>query len=707
MTTPTRRATWALIALTALTVMIGCSELPGPTDPAPTAAAAELSTPLPTVPRDYHVLAATGDQIWVEFNSGDRRRSTDGGASWRQVQLTYELGPAIGGDRWFSYYGGDDGMASPRVYDPAGDPVAGGGWWGEDLELAALGPRAALATNGRLITASRSRKVTFPALPTSAGTVKHRYAFTSDSATLVRISTTTKAHDYASVIDVATGKPSGRLTLPRTGQHRVSGSALYSLTGTASGLQLCRQPLPSGAAGCQQVRAGDQRQSNATLHQAGAVSLIRDPGSAPPLLVQDGRVVSVVLPAGTASWRSEGPGDPTLPLIRTVDGNGDPHHLRIGADGLTTEYLPVPRVPVELSAVALTPTTLLGSYRGGLSDGPAWTRSIDAQALGAPQPADGMRSVDGASGSRWLLRDNQYRVHTYDQGRRQDAFPANSYALSGPYLMDGDGQVRLVNGTKPITRRADAIFGSLVAERVTSKGTALAVRDLNGTGRPVTVTLHETERPFRQPYLWGDRIGGTFDSDGGHQAVVVDYRTGQRLTHQGELMALADGFALLSDDDYRLSTWNLTTDAVAPLGAEPNSPFAIAGARVAYSTGTELVVRTVDDAGRSAPRLLGVLTHGEASATSPWTIELDLTKPVRAGMLVIRAESGPVVRTLITPAAPDGSLRGLSWDGTNDAGARLAPGGYRWELTVPASDGSGNATSVSGTTPPGGAVTIG
>lgn len=706
MTTPTRRATWPLIVLTTLTLVIGCSEQPHPTDPPP-AAAAELSAPLPTVPQDYHVLAATADQIWVEFSSGDRRRSTDGGASWQQAQLTYELGPAIGGNGWFSYYGGDDGMASPRAYDPAGNPVGGGGWWGEDFTLAALGPRAALATNGRLITASRSRKVTFPALPTSAGPVKHSYAFTSDSATLVRISTTTEAHDYASVIDVATGKPSGPLALPRTGQHRVSGSALYSLTGTVSGLQLCRQPLPSGVAGCQAVGTGDQRQSKATLYQAGAISLIRDPGSATPLLIEDGRVVPVELPAGTASWRSEGPGDPTRPLIRTVDGNGDPHHLRIGADGRTTEYLPVPRVPVELSAVALTPTTLLGSYRGGLSDGPAWTRSLDAQALGAPQPVEGMRSVDGASGSRWLLRDNQYRVHSYDQGRRRARFPANSYALSGPYLMDGDGQVRLVTGTKLTTRRADAIFGSLVAERITSKGTALTVRDLDGTGKPVTVTLHKTEQPFRQPYLWGDWIGGTFDSDSGHQAVVVDYRTGRRLTHQGELMALADGFALLSDDDYRLSTWNLAADAVAPLGAKRDSPVAISGSRVAYSTETDLVVRTVDDTARSAPRLLGVLTHGEASAASPWTIELDLTKPVRAGLLVIRAESGPVVRTLITPAAPDGSLRGLSWDGTNDAGAHLAPDRYRWELTVPASDGSGNATSITGTTPPGGAVTIG
>ena len=39
--------------------------------------------------------------------------------------------------------------------------------------------------------------------------------------------------------------------------------------------------------------------------------------------------------------------------------------------------------------------------------------------------------------------------------------------------------------------------------------------------------------------------------------------------------------------------------------------------------------------------------------------------------------------------APDGSIRGLSWDGRNSKGAKLPVGDYPWQLTGRADDGDG------------------
>ena len=159
-------------------------------------AAATLTDPLPTVPNDIVVRAVTGDAIWASFGNLDERISLDGGQTWQQwdLTLTDSIAKATGGSGWLAYYGGMDGVDAPRAKPVSGNASANPEW-SELFTLRALGSRAALATNGALVSSDRTRKVTFPALPKKTSKPSHRYAFTSDSRYLVRLTATAGAHD--------------------------------------------------------------------------------------------------------------------------------------------------------------------------------------------------------------------------------------------------------------------------------------------------------------------------------------------------------------------------------------------------------------------------------------------------------------------------------------------------------------------------------
>jgi hypothetical protein len=130
---------------------------------------------------------------------------------------------------------------------------------------------------------------------------------------------------------------------------------------------------------------------------------------------------------------------------------------------------------------------------------------------------------------------------------------------------------------------------------------------------------------------------------------------------------------------------------------------------VAYSTGSQLVVRPVDGAARSAPRVLGVLAPSGLNlitGADTWTLALDASKALSPGTLTIENGTGAIVRTEAVPGAPDGSLRGISWDGKYVSGEPVVPGSYRWTLTQGADDGSGNLVGVDGTAAVGGTINV-
>jgi len=110
----------------------------------------------------------------------------------------------------------------------------------------------------------------------------------------------------------------------------------------------------------------------------------------------------------------------------------------------------------------------------------------------------------------------------------------------------------------------------------------------------------------------------------------------------------------------------------------------------------------------SAPRLLGVMAAPSVGfATTPmWRVDLDTTKQLSAGSLLIETAEGTVVRTLATPESVDGSIRGVTWDGLDSSGTPVPTGTYGYVLAADAVDGSGAVGAVDGLTDPSGAVVV-
>lgn len=96
-------------------------------------------------------------------------------------------------------------------------------------------------------------------------------------------------------------------------------------------------------------------------------------------------------------------------------------------------------------------------------------------------------------------------------------------------------------------------------------------------------------------------------------------------------------------------------------GATDGSQFSIDGSRIAYISGTDLVVRTIPGLATTQPRLLGAVTQGNATPDQPLILAIDTTKPLRDETLTISDSTGAVVRTLATPVAVAGSWHDLRW----------------------------------------------
>lgn len=246
-TTPYARS----LAVVTACLLVGSmlTALPAQSPRAAPGTARVITAPLPTEPDDYDVLAATGDWIWAmlpgDSTVDNTSLSKDGGRTWTRLGMMPESSHYVAGAGRLAYFGGDDGLGVPYFFYPTD---IDNGDWQELWSVAAAGTKAMLASNLYLVRSAHDDnvRVRFATLPKKLAKPTQRYSFTADSAYLIRLTHTAGSADYASVVDVRTAKSVGRLTLPSTAQHQVSGSAVYSLTATKAGLQLCRQPLPSG-----------------------------------------------------------------------------------------------------------------------------------------------------------------------------------------------------------------------------------------------------------------------------------------------------------------------------------------------------------------------------------------------------------------------------------------------------------------------------
>lgn len=201
------------------------------------------------------------------------------------------------------------------------------------------------------------------------GSPRYRRNWPAHPAVLVhrrfRLSDTSDPHRRlgraTSVVDVRTAKSVGRLTLPSTAQHQVSGSAVYSLTArrvcSCAEQPAVRKPPPARRSSVA-TSAGRTRRctSSAPIRsspQGRTRCRCRPPARSPGWR----------FPAGTTSWQRDGTGDPQ-PVPRCRGRARKPHHLRVAPDGSVTEYLKVKQKPLEVFDLTLAPTQVFGTLWG-------------------------------------------------------------------------------------------------------------------------------------------------------------------------------------------------------------------------------------------------------------------------------------------------------------------------------------------------------
>lgn len=394
--------------------------------------------------------------------------------------------------------------------------------------------------------------------------------------------------------------------------------------------------------------------------------------------------------------------------------------------GATSRVATGLRKAARQTVTGLTPTDVLLQGLNADYAATTWRRSVGST-IGSPETLaaiDGSRASTSApaSAGRWLVPSAETEITLYDRGTATETI-SDLYAngrlsgydavggLSGPNLLielEDTWQQRNAAGTWTSVPRAQAIFGGLVLEDLSDYDAdefvaALRVRDLSGDGS-ATIEFSPPDFDGGEIHWWGDTVAYErdalcYDEESDEEqdaAQVYNFRTGAVVnTVCGELIALGDGFIVVRDTEGPAAV-NLATEARTDLeiwGWEATTD----GARVAYTTGTELVIQTIPGVARSAPRSLGVKAPASYDGTGLWTPEIDLTKPVSAGDLVIKNASGTVVRSLNVPASADGSIRGVGWDGKDLSDQVVAKGTYTIELTTPAADGTGVPVRTDGT----------
>ena len=159
-------------------------------------------------------------------------------------------------------------------------------------------------------------------------------------------------------------------------------------------------------------------------------------------------------------------------------------------------------------------------------------------------------------------------------------------------------------------------------------------------------------------------------------------------------------------DDYLV--WRFESDTTEAAGHGGSGAGDRRYLRLAYTTGSELVLRTLDGVGASAPRVLGIVAPAtiNLAAGRLLRVELDATKALSGGTAEIRDVAGGLVRSLSFGAAPDGSVRDLVWDGRDAAGTPVPLGDYSWSLAATAADGTGSLVKVDGSAGVGGGVRV-
>ena len=453
-------------------------------------------------------------------------------------------------------------------------------------------------------------------------------------------------------------------------------------------------------------------------------------GKYTPYIWNGSAPTKVTLPAGSyidqpAAAGSDIYGDTPFALVR--DSSTVPSILRILADGSATTGFPLPTAaaaPVGYLSVA--PDRAVGAdTRDGALELTSWTRSVSQSGFSGetvlPQRSSGL----AASAARTVI-SGPSGLTVYDRGTvRNTIADAHLSQLSGPYITrlgwntaanSSQIEVATVNNTVvgDFLGTAGTLFGSEYVTWSTdaNQATHVVVNDLTGAAGPRTVTLPSGSATCAAGRVWSNTLVMVC----GAKAEAFNLTTGALITTLSaptnqfvNIMDVGDGYAVVTFNNLDYNLWNTALGTLTPLTDCGYDATSDGVGHVACASSTQLVWRDFSSLSTNGPRLLGVLTSASADFSNvgtTWTLDVDATKPLKAGSVVISKADGTTVRTLATAASSDGSIRAVTWDGLDSSGKSLSAGRYTYKVVVDAADGSGALTSVDGTGPVTGTVTI-
>lgn len=694
-----------------------------------TQAASNPSFSLPKEPKLVHILAVSGNHILAE-NSSALEISHDAGKTWRTSAITTSLDD-------LGLFNVQDGKVvysdskTLGIYNLVSNTVTKTAISADSVLDASptlyLDGSSDATVVRSMSTGAAVRNVTFTT--PSWGEVGD-ILLATDGSVVIRLS------DYENDLSsYLVSRPDGtvKTLLGRTALDASAtlGNAVWWVTRSGSAMTVCRRVITAAASSCATETIGTSERHFSLMPSAGGALIEISPDRLTGAKRQykwfafTGSSLQKAVNVNTGAWDVwepyTGSQEKTLPILSAVDKTSS-FLARINAGGSISRLNPVPGTnqPVRLIGLALSPTTALGSdsrtTAESFNDSRAstnWKRSVGSS-IGkesALATLNGRASVLASAG-RWAVGIEGKTV-LYDRGKASTVTtPEYNQAqrLSGPYLATDDGYVRDNNGKwKNYGSDFRDLFGSLAlftSEDDNGK-TTFTIRDL--TGRLKDVAFSRTDADGWRGQIWGDwiatavRVGSADDEN--YATLVYNYRTKTAKTFAGDLLSLGDGVVATRDGEATYA-WRIGAGTKVKL-ATGDPLVAFDGSRVAYSSGgydvhgdgyagAKVTIATISGVGKTAPRVLGVVAASSFTSGS-WSPKIDLTKPTKAGTLIIKNAKGATVRTLKVKASKDGSIRGVKWDGKNKSKKKVAKGTYSFWLKVKAADGSGSATRVDGT----------
>lgn len=512
----------------------------------------------------------------------------------------------------------------------------------------------------------------------------------------------------------------------------------------ANKVSICSRPLsslssaPTCAVAMSGVDYSDPNLADFTLLSFGSLTVmtatLASGSSLLPAYVWSGSgaAAQIQLPTGSSIDQPEAVpmprlyGDSAYVVVRDADTVGS--IKKVNADGTLSAGFSPPNTYTAITSLAVAPDRVVAAdARDASTLNASWSRAVSGAGFGTLTPLPSRASWLDASAGRTAV-SGPIGLLLFDRGTLTHVFTDASFtSMSGPYVTQQIDDTSGAGVTKISTADGAAVatfpgwsgllFGSQYVTQ--TKGDAgsgpvsLTVNSLTGGTAAKQITLPAETAPCWASSVWGDNVALSC----GTSIQVYSLRTGGYVASYAgpantyvALAAFGDGYAVIRQGTVTTTNllWNLSSSTTTALPCSGWGPIATDGeGHLACTSDTELIWRDFSALSTAAPRVLGMLAPASVNFTTTlaWTTQIDATKPLAAGSLVIKKADGTVIRTLPTPATTDGSLR-ITWDGRDMYGDPAPAGTYTYIVAADAADGTGTVASVTGTGAPTATVAI-